>query len=65
MCRSFLDRPVSRDALERALASATQAPSAGNTQGWAFIVLEGEQTAEFWSFRPKVPGWRTRATQAC
>ncbi len=51
MCRSFLDRPVSRDALERALASATQAPSAGNTQGWAFIVLEGDQTAEFWSLQ--------------
>ena len=34
--------------LERALALATHAPSAGNTQGWAFIVLEGEDTARFW-----------------
>jgi nitroreductase len=51
MCRSFLDRPVDRAPLERALTLATQAPSAGNTQGWAFMVLEGEQTAKFWSYQ--------------
>ncbi len=48
MCRSFLERPVERIVLERALAMATRAPSAGNTQGWAFLVLEGEDTAKFW-----------------
>jgi nitroreductase len=48
MCRSFLERPVDPEALERALSLATRAPSAGNTQGWAFIVLEGDQTTEFW-----------------
>jgi nitroreductase len=48
MCRSFLDRPVGREPLERALELATHAPSAGNTQGWAFMVLEGEDTARFW-----------------
>ena len=48
MCRSFLERPVERDVLERALALATRAPSAGNTQGWAFLVLEGDETAKFW-----------------
>ena len=48
MCRSFLDHPVSDEILERALALATQAPSAGNTQGWAFVVLEGAQTKDFW-----------------
>jgi nitroreductase len=51
MCRSFLDRPVGREPLERALALATHAPSAGNTQGWAFVVLEGEQTATFWDYQ--------------
>jgi nitroreductase len=48
MCRSFLERPVERDVLERALALATHAPSAGNTQGWAFFVLEGDETENFW-----------------
>jgi nitroreductase len=48
MCRSFLDRPVDRATLDRALALATHAPSAGNTQGWAFVVLEGEETGKFW-----------------
>jgi nitroreductase len=51
MCRSFLDRPVRREVLERALALATHAPSAGNTQGWAFMVLEGEETARFWEYQ--------------
>jgi nitroreductase len=48
MCRNFLSRPVDPEALERALACATHAPSAGNTQGWAFVVLEGRETATFW-----------------
>lgn len=48
MCRSFLERPVDPTALDRALALATRAPSAGNTQGWAFVVLEGQETAKFW-----------------
>ncbi|MGH9105704.1 MAG: nitroreductase family protein [Acidimicrobiales bacterium] len=48
MCRSFLDRPVGAEVLERALMLATRAPSAGNTQGWAFVVLEGRQTKRFW-----------------
>jgi nitroreductase len=48
MCRSFLDSPVSPELLDRALTLATHAPSAGNTQGWAFVVLEGERTAQFW-----------------
>lgn len=30
---------------------ATRAPSAGNTQGWAFLVLEGAQTELFWSMQ--------------
>jgi nitroreductase len=51
MCRSFLDRPVGREALERALELATHAPSAGNTQGWAFMVLEGDDTLRFWDYQ--------------
>jgi len=48
MCRSFLERPVDRETLERAFALAARAPSAGNTQAWAFVVLEGEETNAFW-----------------
>ena len=48
MCRSFSDRPLPPGALDRALTLATRAPSAGNTQGWAFVVLEGKGTERFW-----------------
>lgn len=48
MCRSFEQRRVDPAALERAFALATHAPSAGNTQGWAFVLLEGARTAAFW-----------------
>jgi nitroreductase len=51
MCRSFVDLPVDREALDRALTLATRAPSAGNTQGWAFVVLEGDETARFWAYQ--------------
>ena len=50
MVRNFDDRPVPADVVERILANAQRAPSAGFSQGWAFVVLEGsEQTARFWS----------------
>jgi nitroreductase len=48
MCRNFLERPVDAAALERAFSLASRAPSAGNAQGWAFLVLEGSSTAAFW-----------------
>jgi len=49
MVRSFLDRPLPEGALDRILANAQRAPSAGFSQGWAFIVLDGPaETATFW-----------------
>jgi nitroreductase len=49
MVRNFEDRPVPLDALERILDHARRAPSAGNTQGSALLVLEGpEQVGRFW-----------------
>ncbi|MGH9179710.1 MAG: nitroreductase family protein [Acidimicrobiales bacterium] len=49
MVRDYEDRPVDRLVVDRLLAAATHAPSAGFTQGWAFVVLEGpEQTERFW-----------------
>ena len=49
MVRNFKDRPVPAGALERILDHARRAPSAGHTQGSAFLVLEGaEQVGRFW-----------------
>ena len=43
------DRPVPRESLERVLYAGLRAPSAGFSQGWDFVVLEGpDQTAGFW-----------------
>ncbi len=49
MVRSFHDRPVPPELLDRVLDNAVRAPSAGFSQGWAFLVLEGrEETERFW-----------------
>lgn len=48
MVRAFDPRPVEAAALDRVLDAARRAPSAGNAQGWAFVVLEGADTARFW-----------------
>ncbi|HZQ27708.1 MAG TPA: nitroreductase family protein [Acidimicrobiales bacterium] len=50
MVRAYADRPLPEGMLDRMLDNALHAPSAGFTQGWAFLVLEGrEQTEAFWS----------------
>lgn len=42
-------RPVDPAVVDDLVAVACTAPSAGNTQGWHFVVLEGpEQCARFW-----------------
>lgn len=48
MVRAFDGRPIAADALERVLDAARRAPSAGNSQGWGFVVLEGDDTRRFW-----------------
>jgi nitroreductase len=49
MVRNYEDRPLPPGALDRMLANAVRAPSAGFSQGWAFLVLEGRQDTErFW-----------------
>lgn len=43
-------RPVPAEVRERLLANALRAPSAGFTQGWAFLVLEtSDERARFWA----------------
>jgi nitroreductase len=48
MVRAFDARPVEPEVLERVLDAARRAPSAGNAQGWVFVVLEGDDTRKFW-----------------
>lgn len=40
MIRNYADHPVDPGVIDRALRNATRAPSAGFTQGWAFLVLD-------------------------
>ena len=48
MVRSFEDRPIDPAIVERLLANAQRAPSAGFSQGWAFLVLEGAAATRYW-----------------
>jgi len=49
MHRAFDTRPVAPEVVDALVDAARRAPSAGNSQGWDFVVLEGpEQTAAFW-----------------
>ncbi|MDZ5619860.1 nitroreductase family protein [Nocardioides sp. HM23] len=50
MVRSYTDEPVDPAVVERALEHATRAPSAGFSQGWAFVVLDRpEDVRRFWT----------------
>lgn len=49
------DRQVPQDVVDRILHNATRAPSAGFSQGWGFLVLEGPE---------RVARFRTAATPA-
>lgn len=48
MVRAFERRPIAPEVLDRVLDAARRAPSAGNSQGWDLLVLEGDETARFW-----------------
>ena len=48
MTRAFEPTPVDAHVLHELVDHASRAPSAGKTQGWHLIVLEGEETALFW-----------------
>jgi nitroreductase len=62
MCRDFEKRPVPAEVVDRLLDRARRAPSAGHTQGWGFLVLDGpEQTARFWEAAAE-PEWLASPT---
>ncbi|MET0144726.1 MAG: nitroreductase family protein [Ilumatobacteraceae bacterium] len=48
MTRAFEDRPVPASMIDEIVDLASRAPSAGKTQGWHLVVLEGAQTGRFW-----------------
>ena len=49
MVRNYADRPVDPRSVDRALRNATRAPSAGFSQGWAFVVLDRpDDVRRFW-----------------
>jgi len=49
MVRAFTAAPVDPSVVDDLVDLARRAPSAGHSQGWAFVVLEGpDQTARYW-----------------
>ncbi|MCA1846429.1 MAG: nitroreductase family protein, partial [Actinobacteria bacterium] len=49
MVRNFEDRPVPGDVVERLVANALRGPSAGFSQGFELLVLNGpEETGRYW-----------------
>jgi nitroreductase len=61
MVRSYdPDRPVPPEVRERILAHAVRAPSAGFSQGWAFLVLETpDERDRFWrAAAPETDVWQ-------
>ena len=50
MVRAYSDEPVDPAVVDLALANAVRAPSAGFSQGWAFLVLDTEaDVRRFWA----------------
>ena len=69
MVRNYdADRPVPPEIRERLLEHAIRAPSAGFTQGWAFLVLESpEERERFWAATADdgdPDGWLVRMRRA-
>src|SRR5688500_7378423 len=49
MVRNFQERPIPSEVRDRILTNALHAPSAGVSQGWAFVTVEGPaETSSFW-----------------
>ncbi len=49
MIRDYQDRPLEQDVVERIVGNGLRAPSAGFSQGWAFLVLQDAADRErFW-----------------
>ncbi len=61
MTRNFTGAPLDRALIDDLLSLALRAPSAGNTQGREFVVLEGpDETAGYWDSTTDAD-WRARS----
>ncbi|MBF6554698.1 MAG: nitroreductase family protein [Acidimicrobiales bacterium] len=61
MTRNFSGRPLGRDIVDQLVGAALRAPSAGNTQGREFVVLEGaSETSLYWQTATD-EGWRSQS----
>ena len=50
MVRNYSSEPLAADVVDRVLAHALRAPSAGHSQGWAFLVLDTpEDVRRYWT----------------
>ncbi len=69
MTRHFLADPVDDSLLLRILETARRVPSAGNTQGFDFVVLSGaHETARYWDLTltpERREGFRWQSLLAC
>lgn len=49
MVRAFRSDSIDRELFARLVDTASRSPSAGKTQGWSLLALEGPATETFWS----------------
>jgi nitroreductase len=56
MVRQFTADPVPQESINRMLANAVRGPSAGFSQGQAFLVLTGADLQRFWAIPNEAPG---------
>lgn len=48
MSRAFTSEPVDRSVISQCVDLASRSPSAGKSQGWHLVILEGAETSRFW-----------------
>lgn len=59
--RSYRDQPVENTTIEALLDAAIHAPSAMNSQPWAFAIVQDKERLATWSARAKAYGLATLA----
>ena len=62
MIRAFRREPLPTELVDELLEAATRAPSAGNTQGCHFVVLQGGETSRAWG-HITTPEWRANSAR--
>jgi nitroreductase len=62
MMRSFSAEPLPAESVDAVVAAALRAPSAGNTRGVSWVVLEGAETSRYWD-AVTTALWRERSAR--